>query len=395
MIQIFLVSDPLSHSRHFSYTMGWWEDQLPAIAMVSMQLLVAVMALMNRAALLEGMSPKVFIFYRQAIATLVISPFAFCPRRKSNGRVSTMTTKSFVLIFITSFIGVVLYQNMYFQGLFLASSSMASATSNLTPAVTFLIAALLRLEQVNMKAMTSIAKIVGTIICVGGAISMALFKGPKILNTQLPPSNSLVLSSFGGDINWLIGCLWLFGSSSCWSLWLIMQVAVTACYPDHLSLSAWTCLMSTFQAGIIAFILEKDPNAWNFSSSALQLGCCFFSGVFGSAVQFFVQSWCISRRGPLYSAMFNPLCTVITTVLAFIFLKEELHVGSLLGAIAVMSGLYVVLWGKSEELKASKLDPAGENYADTTAEETISDKIDLEKPLLIDECNINKADERL
>ncbi|XP_074273672.1 WAT1-related protein At4g30420-like [Silene latifolia] len=376
--------------------MGWLEDQLPAIAMVSMQLLFAVMALMNRAALLEGMSPRVFIFYRQAIATLVISPIAFCTRGKSNRPVSNMTTKSFILIFITSFIGVVLYQSMYFEGLFLASSSMASATSNLIPAVTFLIAALLRLEQVNMKAMTSIAKIVGTIICVGGAISMALFKGPKILNTQLPLSNSLVSPLFGAsDINWLIGCLWLFASTSCWSSWLIMQVPVTARYPDHLSLSAWTCLISTFQAGIIAFILEKDPNAWNFSSSTLQLGCCFFSGVFGSAVQFFVQSWCVTQRGPFYSAMFSPLCTVITTVLAFIFLQEKLHVGSLLGAIAVMSGLYVVLWGKSEELKASKLDPARENNPNTTAEENISDKIDLEKPLLKEECNSNLANFRL
>ena len=42
---------------------------------------------------------------------------------------------------------------------------------------------------------------------------------------------------------------------------------------------------------------------------------------------FYLQSWCISVRGPLYSAMFNPLCTVITTVFAAIVLREELHVG--------------------------------------------------------------------
>jgi len=44
-------------------------------------------------------------------------------------------------------------------------------------------------------------------------------------------------------------------------------------------------------------------------------------------VTFYLQSWCISVRGPLYSAMFNPLCTVITTVFAAIVLREELHVG--------------------------------------------------------------------
>jgi hypothetical protein len=50
-------------------------------------------------------------------------------------------------------------------------------------------------------------------------------------------------------------------------------------------------------------------------------------GVFGSGVNFYLQSWCISVRGPLYSAMSTPLCTELTTLLATIVLREELHVG--------------------------------------------------------------------
>jgi drug/metabolite transporter (DMT)-like permease len=56
-------------------------------------------------------------------------------------------------------------------------------------------------------------------------------------------------------------------------------------------------------------------------------GDVVLQGVFGSGVTFYLQSWCISVRGPLYSAMFNPLCTVITTVFAAAVLREELHVG--------------------------------------------------------------------
>ncbi|KAG5043150.1 hypothetical protein JHK87_007065 [Glycine soja] len=70
----------------------------------------------------------------------------------------------------------------------------------------------------------------------------------------------------------------------------------------------------------------------------------------GSALLFFLQAWCFSRRGPLFSAMLNPLFTVIATVLAAILLHEEIYVGSLLGAIGVIIGLYVVLWGKAEEV---------------------------------------------
>lgn len=369
--------------------MGAWDHQLPAIAMVFMQVLYAAMALLNRAALVKGMSPRVFIFYRQTIATLVISPIAYFTRGRSN--FPSMGFRSLLLIFITAFIGVTLNQNMYFEGLYLASSSIASATYNLIPAVTFMTAAAIGLEQVNVKTLSSAAKILGTTFCVAGAISMALLRGPKLLNVQLPPHNSTLLQLFAVDNTWILGCLCLFASSCCWSMWLILQVPVTARYPDHLSLSGWMCFLSMLQTGVIALFSEPDPVAWNLSSG-LELTCCFFSGIVGSGVQFFIQSWCISRRGPFYAAMFTPLATVITTVLACIFLHEELYLGSLLGATAVIIGLYVVLWGKSEELREN-LDLTSGTCAVKIAQEKISDSIDLEQPLLTNNDTTTDKDE--
>jgi len=63
-------------------------------------------------------------------------------------------------------------------------------------------------------------------------------------------------------------------------------------------------------------------------------------GVFGSGVTFYLQSWSISVRGPLYSAMFNPLCTVITTVFAAAVLREELHVGRFVIVMRAMQGSF-------------------------------------------------------
>ncbi|XP_074273678.1 WAT1-related protein At4g30420-like [Silene latifolia] len=361
--------------------MGGMTEKAPAIAMVSLQGVYAAMTLLNRAALVQGMNPRVFIFYRQAIGTIVISPIAYLMRDKSSK--SCMGLKSFLLIFITAFIGVALNQTVYFEGLFLAPSSIASAMANLVPAITFLIAATMGLEQVNIKKVSSIAKIGGTVLCVGGAVSMALIRGPKLLNVQLPPAHSLLLHSLDHDTLFM-GCVFLFASSCCWSLWLILQVPVTASYPNHLSLSAWMCFLSMLQSGFIAFYFERDPSAWDLSSS-LQLTCCFFSGIIGSGVQFFVQSWCISRRGPLFSAMFNPLCTVITTVFACVFLHEQLYIGSLVGGVTVIIGLYVVLWGKGREMKPTLVTSEIEdNCIKTIDQETNCCPIDLEQPLLSD-----------
>lgn len=56
---------------------GKWDEYKPAAGMVFIQLIAAAMTLLNRAALVKGMSPRVFIFYRQAMATLFVFPFAF------------------------------------------------------------------------------------------------------------------------------------------------------------------------------------------------------------------------------------------------------------------------------------------------------------------------------
>ncbi|CAN1228551.1 WAT1-related protein At4g30420 [Linum grandiflorum] len=291
------------------------ENYKPEIAMASLQFSYAVISLTGRAALLEGLSPRVFVVYRQAIAALTISPVAyFLSSRGKSGRPSIGIT-SFTLIFLAALIGVTINQNLYFQGIYLASSSMGSATGNLVPGITFVMATIFGLEKVNVRSIRSIAKILGTIICVSGALTMALIKGPQ-----------LVLNNVSrGSEDWLLGCGFLFASACCWSIWLILQ------------------------------------------------------GVVGSGIAFFVQAWCISKRGPLFSALFNPLCTVIVTVLATFLLDEKIYIGSLVGAVGVIVGLYAVLWGKSKDYANKvevEIDPKS---ADDETRRGISD---IEEPLL-------------
>ncbi|PIA37038.1 hypothetical protein AQUCO_03100056v1 [Aquilegia coerulea] len=361
--------------------MGWWEDNKPVIGMLSMQFSYAGVALLTRAALLQGMSPRVFVVYRQAIATLVIAPIAYFSKGKKEKL--CLGKKSFSLIFLASLIGVTINQNIYFEGLYLASSSIASAMSNLVPGITFVMAAAVGLEKVDI-SLRSMAKVGGTLLCVGGAVSMAMIKGPKLLNIELDTPNSVLHS--GGE-NWILGCLLLFGSCCCWSFWLILQVPVSVSYPDHLSLSAWMCFFATLQSGTLTFFLEPDPKAWNLHSS-YQLFCCIFAGIVGSAISFFIQSWCVSKRGPLFSATFNPLATVIVTFLACLILHEELYSGSLAGAVAVVVGLYVVLWGKAKDLREMRRETYrcddSTKIVEVSVDNTSEDcqKIDLEKPLL-------------
>ncbi|MED6109889.1 hypothetical protein PIB30_037723 [Stylosanthes scabra] len=364
---------------------------LPVVAMVILQFIYAGIALGTRTVLVGGMSPRVFVVYRQVMATLVILPVTYFSGRNSGLR--SLSFRSFWLIFLASLIGVTLNQNLLYEGLYLVSSSIASAMANLLPALTFLMAALLRMESVNIGSWRGIAKIVGTVTCVSGAFTMALVKGTKLLNNEqkLPSSNSLLIGLGGGpDNTWILGCLLLFGSSLCWSLWLILQVPASASHPNHLSLSAWMCLMAALQSGAVTLFLEPNLAAWKLHSF-FEFASTVYAGVMGSAVSFFVQAWCISRRGPLFSAMFTPLYTVITTILAAIILHESLYTGSLIGAIGVIIGLYIVLWGKAEEVATVN---DAEGVTDPTpaeVEEEVkihiinnnNESTDFEEPLLI------------
>ncbi|XP_033148709.1 WAT1-related protein At4g30420 [Brassica rapa] len=339
--------------------MGKVEEYKPVMAMIGLQLCYAGVTLSSRATLVHGTSPRVFILYRQALATISIFPFLYFSRRKS--RISSLDLKSFSLIFMVSLIGITINQNLYFEGLYLASSSMGSAMGrkskkfgNINPAVTFLISFLVGYEKVNIKNIRGLAKIAGTVLCVLGAISMTLLRGPKILNSE---SDFSIAKSLLGDVKdqnmWLIGCLFLFSSNLCWSFWLTLQVPISAYYPDHLSLSAWMCLLGTIQCAVVTFFLEKDPNAWILHSFS-EFATCLYAVLVASALSFTVQAWVISKRGPLFSSMFNPLCTVIVTILASLFLQEEIFTGSLIGGLCVIMGLYIVLWGKAKDAMTNK-----------------------------------------
>ncbi|XP_057415204.1 WAT1-related protein At4g28040-like [Lotus japonicus] len=348
---------------------------LPLIAMIGLQCYYAILAILTRAAMFDGLSPPIFVVYRHGIATLALTPIFFSSKRRQSLK-SSLTLKSYSWMFVTSLIGATANQNAYFKGLYYASSTAATAMTNLLPALTFLIATIFGFEKVDLRSLRFIAKILGTVCCVVGALTMALLKGHKLLNTEFIPFIHLTASR--GD-DWLLGCLLLLASSFFWSSWMIMQVPTSSFCPDHLLSTFGMCFFATIQSAIFALLSGENLQAWMLPSP-LQISCCLYGGI-GIAVSFFIQSWCISIRGPLYCAMFSPLATVITALITATFLQEELYVGSLVGAVGVITGLYIVLWGKAKEFDEIKQEVLPSNMQG----DEISSRVDLEEPLLLPE----------
>ncbi|XP_014505284.1 protein WALLS ARE THIN 1 [Vigna radiata var. radiata] len=333
------------------------------VAMLALQFGYAGFHVVSRAALNMGVSKLVFPVYRNIIALLLLLPFAYFLEKKERPAISLNFACQF---FFLALVGITANQGFYLLGLENTSPTFASAIQNSVPAITFLMAAIFRIEQVRLNRKDGLAKVVGTLLCVVGATVITLYKGPTIYSpaTRVNSMNSNTMTTpvfdFGtlslGDAkgkNWTLGCLYLIGHCLSWSGWLVLQAPVLKKYPARLSFTSYTCFFGLLQFLVIALVLERDAQAWLFHSGG-EAFTILYAGVVASGIAFAVQIWCIERGGPVFVAVYQPVQTFVVAIMATIALGEEFYLGGIIGAVLIVAGLYFVLWGKSEERKFAR-----------------------------------------
>lgn len=82
------------------------------------------------------------------------------------------------------------------------------------------------LEQVNIRRLHSQAKIAGTIVIVGGAMIMTLVKGPTIVLPWTKADTNVNSPSVTHPQNPIKGALMLSAGCFCWACFYILQVRV-------------------------------------------------------------------------------------------------------------------------------------------------------------------------
>ncbi|KAJ0024812.1 hypothetical protein Pint_08202 [Pistacia integerrima] len=317
---------------------------------VSIQCGYAGMFVITMVSLNHGMSHYVLAVYRHVVAALVIAPFALVLER---GRRPKMTLPIFLQIMLLGFLEPVLDQNLYYMGMKYTTATFASATVNLAPAFTFIMAILLRLDRVNIKKIQSLAKVIGTAITIIGAMVMTLYKGPIIDfiksggGSHHRASNESAIGKhwISGTIMLLIGCCGFSG-------FFILQSITIKKYPAELSLTALVCLMGVVEGAALTLAMERDMNAWKIGCDSRLLAVTY-SGLVCSGIGYYVQGVVNKDQGPVFIAAFSPLAMVVTAALGAIFLAEQLYLGSIIGAIFITLGLYTYVWGKSKDLPSS------------------------------------------
>uniref|UniRef100_A0A0E0DKW4 EamA domain-containing protein n=1 Tax=Oryza meridionalis TaxID=40149 RepID=A0A0E0DKW4_9ORYZ len=329
------------------------DGKKPYVIAIIIQVIYTGLYVVSKAAFDEGMNTFVFIFYRQAAATLLLLPLAIILERRN---APAMSLRLFTKLFMYALLGNTITMNMYNVSLKYTSATVASATSNSVPVVTFFLALLLRLEVIRLRTLSGVAKAAGVALCLAGVLVIALYAGPAIspMNHHRAFNGGVhgAESSVGGTSSrarWMKGTFLMLLSNTTWSLWIVLQASLLKEYPNKLLATLIQCALSTLQSLLLAAaVVRADRAAWRLRLDAGLLAVAY-TGFVVTGVSFYLQSWCIEKKGPVFLAMSNPLCFVFTIFCSSFFLGEIVHLGSIVGGVLLVAGLYSVLWGKSKE----------------------------------------------
>ncbi|KAK1281552.1 WAT1-related protein [Acorus calamus] len=246
-----------------------WDPQ--AAAMIVIQLLYGGSNILSKLALDHGMSYMVFTVYRHALATL-IDPGSLHLRSLEmadmKAAASTSSSSSSSSCSWAPQVAVMIVIQLLYGG------------SNILGKLALDHGMSYMMEVVNMRSARGRAKLLGTAICVAGALIFIFSKGPLLggfVSIPVIKLHGKGSSSHGGLIHakgdWIKGSALIGASFVAYSAWLILQGTVI------------------------------------------------------SGLVYYLMTWCVSRKGPVFTAMFFPLSLVVMgTSSAFLF-AERLHLG--------------------------------------------------------------------
>lgn len=245
-------------------------------------------------------------------------------------------------------------------------ASFTSAILNLVPGFTFILAVIFRMEEVHCRSSSTLAKSIGTLVSIAGALIVTLYNGPPLLKNPVHPNISQRILMVQ-ETNLITGGVLLIIDCLASSAFIIAQALLLKEFDAGLIIVFFYCFFVAIMCAILSLVVDRDLAAWSLQPT-VRLLAVLYSGFIGSAAQVSIVIWCLKKKGPLFVAVFHPLGIIISAAVGILFLGDIMYLGSLVGSIIIVVGFYSVMWGKANEPKVLKNGVS--SLDESTSEET-------------------------
>lgn len=304
----------------------------------------------SKLALSSGINQLVFCVFRNLIALAILAPLAYFKERRTRPPLTRRVLSTFIFL---GFTGIYANQLLFLLGLNFTSPAYASAMQPGIPVFTFVLTVCMGTEHIQWKQRSGMAKVGGILICILGAVLMALYKGPVLwgdglIGIHMAGANLGDTTSeriMQGLLNsQVLGVVCLIGNCFCMALYLAFQAPLLAIYQAGLSVTAYSYFFGALFMILSGLFGASDWSEWVLTRT--EFLAVLYSGIVASALNYGLLTWSNKVLGPVLVALYMPLQPLFSSILARVFLNSSLFLGSVLGALLMIAGLYCVTWGQ-------------------------------------------------
>jgi drug/metabolite transporter (DMT)-like permease len=162
---------------------------------------------------------------------------------------------------------------MIFVALRYTTATFVTAFSNIAPVLTFLLAVATRSEALDLKSRTGMAKLLGTLVSLAGAMVLTLYKGVALTHAAAassPHQQHLRPHAAADDAasrgKWTLGTVAILGNCVCLSCWFLLHGRLAKKYPHVYSCNALMSLFSFFQVAVVGLCTQRSISPWIITS---------------------------------------------------------------------------------------------------------------------------------